>query len=738
MKRWRNTVASALILILGLALRYADPPIVRELQARYFDLLQELKPRDYAPVPVRVVDIDDASLEKLGQWPWPRTQLAALIERLNRLEPAAIALDMVLAEPDRTSPVRALPELAQAPDAVAQWLASQPDHDRVLAAAIARAPVVTGFTLPASGGGRAPELKAGWSRAGDDPAAFVPQAGGAVTNLPEIEAAASGNGSFDLVLGKDRIVRRVPVVMGYDGALYPSLAGEALRVAQRAGSYITKASGASGVLSFGQQTGIARIRIGAIPVETDGSGAIWLYDTGRVPSRTIPAWRVMEGAVDANAIRGAIVFIGVGAAGLTDLRATPLSAAAPGVEVHAQIAEQALSQNFLRRPDWAAGAEMLYLVALGVALIFGLPRFGAAVSAGFTGIVIVAALASSWYAFADLKLLFAPVYPSVVALCVYLTSSLINQLDTEREKRRVRQQFSQYVPPTLVAELAKDPTKLRLGGELRNMTFLFSDIRGFTSIAERCKSRPEALTEVVNRFMTRMTVAIHDCGGTIDKYIGDCIMAFWNAPLSEPEHALRACEAALAMRRELTQLNEEFAAEAASSPPTGDGLTFRLESGIGVNTGDCIVGNLGSKQRFDYSVLGDAVNLASRLEGESKNYGVAIVIGEETQRLVTGLATLELDLVAVKGKRELTRIFALLGDRTMGSDPRFLEFRAQHARMLTAYRAREWQEARELIHFCRGFNADLSALYDLYLARIAASEQASPATGRQERRVGTV
>src|SRR5215472_2260341 len=540
-KRWRNVTISSLVLALGVGIRVFlpfDPPVLRELEARYFDVLQELKPRPYQPLPVRVVDIDDATLEKLGQWPWPRTLMAQLIERLSEAQPAAIALDMVLAEPDRTSPRRALPELSQAPDAVGAWLSALPDHDRVLAETIAAAPVVTGFALSQSGGsGRMPAVKAGWSRAGDDPAQFVPRADSAATDLPELEAAASGNGSLDLVLGKDRIVRRVPLIVGLGDALYPSLAAEALRVAQGANTYIVKASGASGVVSFGKKTGITGVRIGAVTAETDASGAIWLYDTGRIAERTIPAWRVLDGSVTADALRGNIIFIGIGATGLTDLRATPLSASVPGVEVHAQIVEQTLLQNFLRRPDWAPGAELLYMVALGLALALGLPRFGPAASAIFGGAVVAVALAVSWYAFSQAHLLIAPIYPSLVALCVYLTASLLNQLETERERRRVRQQFGRYLPKALVEQLAKDPSKLRLGGELRQMTFLFSDLRGFTTITERCKAHPEALTDVVNRFLGRMAMAVHASGGTVDKYIGDCIMAFWNAPLTDREHA---------------------------------------------------------------------------------------------------------------------------------------------------------------------------------------------------------
>lgn len=729
---------SALVLLLALALRIADPPVVQELQLRFFDLLQELKPRHYTPVPVRVVDIDDASLERLGQWPWPRTMLAGLIDRLNALGAAAIGLDIVLAEPDRTSPARSLQQLPNAPEDVARWLTSLPDHDRILAETIGAAPVVTGFALTTEGGGRAPALQAGWVSAGDEPGPFVAAYGGAVASLAEFEAAAAGNGSLNLVTDRDRRVRRVPLIVRYRDMLYPSLVAETLRVAQGAASYVVKASGASGVISFGERTGIARVKIGAISAETDAGGEVWLHDTGHVPQRSMPAWRVMDGSVTASDIQGSIVLIGAGAAGLGDLKATPLRAAVLGVEVDAEIIEQILLQDFLRRPDWAAGAELLYILLLGAALILALPRFGAALSAAFAAAVLIAALAFSWYAFASLKLLFDPVYPAISVIAVYISASLINQLQTEADKRRIRNAFSHYLSPALVEQLVRDPSKLRLGGELRHMTFLFTDIRGFTSLAEQCKSRPEAVTDLVNRFTTRMTEAIFDHGGTIDKYMGDCVMAFWNAPVGNEDHTTAACAAALAMRRALKQLNEELAEETSSVElANGERVSVRLESGIGINTGECIVGNLGSETHFNYSVLGDAVNLASRLEGESKVYGVPIVIGEETEKLAQGFATIELDNVPVKGKRELTRIYALLGDRALGEDPVFLAFRAQHAKMLAAYRGEQWQAAHERVEICRKFYVELAQLYDLYLARIAAQQRRPAALADRELPVDT-
>ncbi|MDP7548396.1 MAG: adenylate/guanylate cyclase domain-containing protein, partial [Alphaproteobacteria bacterium] len=267
----------------------------------------------------------------------------------------------------------------------------------------------------------------------------------------------------------------------------------------------------------------------------------------------------------------------------------------------------------------------------------------------------------------------------------------------------------------LVEQLAREPDRLRLGGESRNMSFLFCDVRGFTSISESFKSNPQGLTRLINRFLTPLTDAILARQGTIDKYMGDCIMAFWNAPMEDEQHPHHACESALVMFEELEQLNQDLEAEAREN-----GTEHKpLNVGVGVNTGDCVVGNMGSEQRFDYSVLGDAVNLAARLEGQSKNYGVGIVIGEETEaRVGDDFATLELDLIAVKGKSEAVRIHTILGRENMLHQQDFLALKAQHAAMLDAYRGQNWAKARKLVKECRSADGSLNDLYDMYDERI--------------------
>lgn len=713
------------VLAAGLALRAADPPLLEETRLRLFDTLQRLHPRPYRPAPVRIVDLDEETLARFGQWPWPRTRVAQLVRRLDALGAGVIAFDIVFAEPDRTSPAAVASLWPQTPEMepLRERLNTLPSHDQILAQAMAETRVVTGMTLIPQANGIQPALKAGFAHAGDDPRAWLPDFKGAVVNLAPLEAAASGSGCFTILADRDALIRGVPLLFRQGETLYPSLVAETLRVFQSASGFLVKSSGASGEKSFGERTGINHVKVGALTVPTDAQGRVWLYDTGFVPERFIPAWRVLEGDLPPGSLEGYLVFIGTTAAGLKDLRATPLNPVAAGVEVHAQLAEQILQQNFLVRPDWAGGAEWAYLLALGLLLTVLLPNIGPAwcalLAVGATG----SAVAWTWIAFTRWQWLFDPLFPSAVVLGIYLVSSLARFLQSERERRWVRTAFSRYMSPELVRRLAEHPDQLTLGGESRNMTLLFADIRGFTTLSEQFDA--QALTRFINRFLTPMTDLILKHRGTIDKYMGDCIMAFWNAPLDDADHARHACEAALAMRDYLVgwnrQLQEQAQAEGKSLP------AIRL--GIGINTGDCCVGNLGSEQRFDYSVLGDEVNLASRLEGQSKTYGVDILLGPATGQAVREFALLELDLIRVAGKCKAVRLFGLLGDRRLAATPEFQALRARHEAMLAAYRQQAWQKAGPLLQACLALDTpqlQLKTLYGLYRRRIEAYRAAPP------------
>ena len=346
---------------------------------------------------------------------------------------------------------------------------------------------------------------------------------------------------------------------------------------------------------------------------------------------------------------------------------------------------------------------------------------------------IAAAIATSWTLFKGELWLLDPIYPSLVVLLVYLAGSLLNFLRTEQEKRQVRTAFGQYLSPDLVEQLAENPDRLVLGGEMRDMTFLFCDIRGFTTISERFKKDPQGLTKLINSFLSPMTDLILARRGTIDKYMGDCIMAFWNAPLDDAEHASHACDSALAMFAALGALNESLETEADAAGRAHD----EIKIGIGINSGECCVGNMGSHSRFDYSVLGDAVNLASRLEGQSKQYGVGIVIGQETVKVSPDSASLELDLIAVKGKTEAVHIYALLGGPQQRDSIAFHRLEEQHKKMLSAYRRANWSSALEHLGEARLLatqaldpafgTGNLDVLYALYRERIQHYIEAPPA-----------
>ena len=726
-RRWLQLVVSGLIIVVAAQLRTLDPALLEDLRLKTFDVYQQLHAREYRPVPVRVVDLDDESLARLGQWPWPRTRVASLIEDLHKAGAAAIVLDIVFAEPDRTSPQRVAELWPDTPEmaALRERISTLPDHDEILARAIDRAKVVvTGFAATDREiSSHVPDVKAGMSYAGGDPVRFVPVISGTVVNLPAIDAAGGGSAGMVAKTERDGILRRLPLLLSFRGALYPTLSVESLRVAQGAASYFVKSAGASGEQSFGEQTGITHVRVGRVVVPTDGLGRVWLYDTGPVAERRLPAWRIMSGDYDPKQVAWNIVFVGSSAAGLYDLHPTPLRAAVSGTEVQAQLVEQMLTQSFLQRPDWGDGAELALVIIIGLVLAFAAAGLGAGWSAAVSVGVIAFAGGISWYLFLRHGFLLDPVYPVLAGAMVYTGSSLMAYLRTENERREIRNAFGLYMSPVMVERLARDPSQLRLGGETRELTILFCDLRRFTTISESYDA--EGLTSLVNRVLTPITEITLRHGGTVDKYMGDAMMAFWNAPLDVEDHAGQAARAALEITTCLAPVNAELAAEAAERGRPW----IPLQVGVGLNTGPACVGNMGSRQRFNYSALGDEVNLASRLEGLSKLYGVDIVISDSARDRLADLATLELDRIIVVGKTVPVRIHALLGDESLRQKPAFAAGLEAHEAMLTAYRSQDWNRAERHLRSCRmqlAADLGLSTLYDLYADRIASCRQSPP------------
>lgn len=691
-------LAALLVLIGALALRIADPVELSRLRDFAFDMFERLQPRTYNPAtPVRIIDIDEASLAEYGQWPWPRTIVARLIDKLTEKGVVTIAFDVVFAEPDRSSMSRMIRDLVAYtdPETVAKLAAAIQDNDQVMADAMAQSRVVLGFGFDPKAPAQAPRRYHGTAFAGDDPAQFLPLQQGTVRTIPLLEAAAKGNGSINTDL-ESAVIRRIPMlyrVAGQEG-LFPALSIEALRVAQDASTYLVKSSGASGELSFGERTGIVAIRTGDVDVRTDAKGRLTLYDTGHRPERFISARAVLRDEVPAEQLDGRVMFIGTSVLGLRDMRSTPVSDSVPGVEVQAQLAEQMLEQQYLIRPDFADGAEFLYLLSIGVLFVWALPRLSAGQMAVVAAAGIGVGLALPWFAFSEYHLLFDPIYPPATLAAIYVTGMALAFMRTERERAQIRGAFGLYLSPDVVEQLARHPELLQLGGEVREITVMFTDVRGFTRISEQFDAH--GLTRFMNRFLTPMTDLILTHSGTIDKYMGDAIMAFWNAPLPVEGHAARACETALAMQGQLAALNAEWQAEAAAESRRH----IPVNIGIGLNTGHASVGNFGSTQRFTYSCLGDDVNLASRLEGQCKTYGVGIIIGETTRAQVPHYAALEIDLIMVKGKTEAQRAFALVGDPVLANAPAFQTLVERQTLFLAHYRAGGFAEARGMIEEC--------------------------------------
>jgi adenylate cyclase len=709
-------------LFIALTARLAAPDLLDRLMLISFDLYQRIAPREAGDVPISIVDIDEDSLNKYGQWPWPRGRDAQLVDKLRDAGAAVVAFDIVFAEPDRTSPKLLLAQLQRQGDVAEDTmraLGGLPDPDDALAEAMKSLPTIASFILVEHAEGPPPIQKAGHAFAGDDPLHFVDTFPAAVTDLPAFQTAAIGNGFLNEHVDWDQIVRRVPLIMRTGDKPVFSLVAEILRVVTGAHTYVACAAGACGEKSFGENTGLTKLKIGPLQIPTDAAGRVWVYYSKPRGDRLISAAKILAGDFDPALIKDHIVLVGTSAAGVVnDLQATPIAAGVPGVEIHAQILEQILQGVFLTRPDWGKGAEILFVLVIGTGLILVLPRIGALASALFGIAAIIIALATSWFAFRHAHLLIDPIYPITVLVLIYFISSVLGYLRTEVRQHEIRSAFSRYMSPHYVAELARNPEKLVLGGESRVVTVMFCDIRGFTAMSEGLDAR--ALTHLMNSFTSPMSDIITEAHGTIDKYIGDCIMAFWNAPLDDPDHGKNAVRAAQMIRRKLVDLNRDLEAEAAAS-----GRPYHeLRVGIGINTGECVVGNFGSEQRFNYSLLGDPVNLASRLEGLCKLYLVDLVVGEETAKMLGDQMLLELDLVAVKGKSQAVKVYTLPPE---GDDES--AYRNRHEELLAAYRRQDWASALAALG-----EAPLAAVrylapvYTLYRHRIAHFQLEAPPT----------
>ncbi|MCR4283611.1 MAG: adenylate/guanylate cyclase domain-containing protein [Bauldia sp.] len=714
-------VAVLAILAIATAIRFADPFFVQALRLIAFDSYQLLEPAEYDPaLPVRLVDIDEDSLKKVGQWPWSRLTIADLLDKLARQGAAVVAFDILFSEPDRTSPEQVMKVLTpEEAAAMAPVISGKPTHDARFAEVIAATPTVLATAL-SERPSPPPPMKAGFAVAGDDPKPFVRKYLGATTNLPELDEAAPGIGSINWIPDRDQVIRRLPLVYRIGDQYVPTLVTEALRVAQGAGTYVLKASNASGETAFGQETGLNHIRVGAIEIPTDANGGIWLQFRPSNRAAYIPAWKVLSGENDPDEIAGNIILVGTSAPGLMDLRATPLDPAIPGFEVHAQALEHIMRGSTITRPDYAIAIEVAITIVIGLLLTVVLPRLAALTSAAIGVTAIGLILVGGYVVYSWFGVLIDPSFPALVLFVLVTTITIYVYRRSEQQKGEVRRAFGYYVSPTVVNEIIAHPDKLELGGEVRELSLLFCDVRNFTSISERMSAHE--LTRFINNLLTPLSEIILEHRGTIDKYMGDAIMAFWNAPLEDKDHAGNALKSALAMHRRMDELNAQWRGEAEAA-----GRAYvKVAIGIGINSGNCCVGNLGSSQRFDYSAIGDDVNVASRLEGLSKVYGVPIVLGETTVGGIAGLKAIELDIMRVKGRARPLRIYTPF-DVFGADDGLFAALMARHAAMLDRYRGRDWNGAEAAIAECEGLGiSGLAGLYAIYRGRIAEWREEPP------------
>ena len=661
-----------LTLALILSIRIADPVFVESVRLRYFDTLI-MAPRAVESANVATVNFDEDAVARYGQWPFPRGEYAKIIEDLYRRHAGLVVFNVLMPNSDRSG------------------------QDGALAATLSRHPVI----LPSvpSDKTRNQPRNPGAAIIGAEWQDQIVQYPGLIANIPALENAAAGIGIVNTLPEVDGVNRRIPLVVSVDEKIYPSLAMETLRVA--AGDSTVQVKLNSG--------GVEKMRIPKFgPVATDNLGRVWVDWI-----RESDSYNLLELPQDFG---GAIVIVGTTAAGLSNPVPTSRGAVYPH-EAQAVVLSTMISGTNIQRPDWADGLEIIAVAVAGLLLLF-LTRW-TYVGLGATIVLAVGGVVASRYAFSDFLFLFDATAFTAGTILVALHAYGVKFVSEFLQKQQIKKQFGTYLSPAMVEKLQKNPELLTLGGESRELSIMFTDVRGFTSISEHYGADVQGLTRIMNRYMTAMTAKIIQNEGTLDKYIGDAQMAFWNAPLDDPQHAKNAVRTALEMMGSLDAFNKEVMAEGV--PPFGMGL--------GINTATVVVGNMGSSQRFDYTCLGDGVNLASRLEGQSKPYHVKIVLGPLTaQQISDEYFVLELDCLAVKGKKEGVNIFTVLGtNSSAGND--FHDDREVHDLMLHCYRTQAWASAAKLISDLKGsFAGNLDDYYDMMLERITEYKQNPPSS----------
>lgn len=718
----KNTarIAIGLVVVLLLLAHVADRlriPFIDNLEAIIYDARLRLTMPRTQDSRIIILDIDEKSLVERerggeGRWPWPRDRLALLLDKLfERYELAAVGFDVVFSERDESSGIRVLEKLGQQElKGVAQFEAAfsqlkpQLDYDQIFAQHMKGRPVVLGYTFlgeeATKGALPAPVLTAASFGAQRPPVASFT---GYTANLAEFQKNAASAGHFNPLPDHDGITRRVPMLAHYNGGYYEPLSLAMVRLL--AGSPAVKPVMADEGFSSGY-AGLEGLHAGPyhIPVDEDGA-ALVPYRGPRGSFAYYSLVDVLNDRIEISQLRGKIALVGATAPGLLDLRATPVDPVYPGVEIHANLIAGMLDQNIKHKPPYAIGAEFALILFLGVTMALWLPVLTPQQATLVTLSVLLLALGTNLglFHFAHVVL---PLASALFMILFMFTLNMAYGFFVEaRGRRQITGLFGQYVPPELVDEMSKNPERFSMEGESREMTVLFTDVRGFTTISEGLD--PKALSQLMNEFLTPLTEVIYRYRGTIDKYMGDCIMAFWGAPLPDANHARNGVLAGLEMQRTLKEMQAYLRSK--NWP--------EIRIGVGLNTGRMSVGNMGSRVRLAYTVMGDAVNLASRLEGITKEYGTDIIVGEDTKNAVPEVVFREIDRVRVKGKDTAVTIYQPLGRDGEVTRAMLDEADLFHG-ALELYRNQEWDMAEQALLELK--NASPQAiLYDAFLQRIA-------------------
>jgi adenylate cyclase len=656
-----------------------------------------------------IVDIDEKSLKQQGHWPWSRNKLAHLVDRLfDDYQARVLGMDAVFAEPDLSSGLQGMQAIQsehfrqdQGLRAAIEKLSPSLDYDQLFANSLKNRKVVLAYVFLQEGEAKigalpAPVLPAAYFE--EQPVSLM-QASGYTANLANLQAQAYAAGHFNASPDQDGISRRLPMLVQYHDQVYEAFASAVARAAnEAAGDRSTKP--ALAVDADAEQLRIGKNRI---PVNDDMSALI-PYRGAQGSFRYVSATDVMSNTVDKTILKNKIVLLGTTAAGLMDLRATPMQNVYPGVEVHANMVAGILDGNIKQNPAYTQGIEFILLLLVGSLLAFSLPNLSPSSATMLTALCLSLLLGLNWLAWqaGHLALPLAALLVTISAL--YMFNMAYGFFFESRLKRQLGRLFGLYIPPELVDEMAQNPNSYSLASQSRHMTVLFTDVRDFTSIAEGMA--PEQLSLLMNRFLTPMTQAIHQHRGTIDKYMGDAIMAFWGAPVADNQHATHAVQAALAMTDSVARLQDEFAAQGWSA----------IRIGIGLNSGDMVVGNMGSSFRMAYTVLGDAVNLGSRLEALTKYYAVGIIVSEDTKVLAPDFVYRELDRVRVKGREKPLAIYEVLGAKEEVNEAALTALQ-QYLVALAAYRNQDWPQAETLFTSLSQAHP-LCRLYAIYMERI--------------------